>query len=180
MAGACFIAGLFVLLILLSTFLSNKAYKNGMKVKKVLLVQVASFLVSLFTCSALAMATSQQDKPKVETVKNERVVESESENTDAPLATKAKTVASSEASSKEGSAGDINKGLGYIAMAICIAFACLGAGIAVAAAAPAAIGAVSEDKKSFGTSLVFVALAEGVTVFGLLIAIFIQNSISST
>ena len=51
---------------------------------------------------------------------------------------------------------------------------------AISAAAPAAIGAVSEDKKSFGTSLVFVALAEGVTVFGLLIAIFIQNSLSST
>ena len=45
---------------------------------------------------------------------------------------------------------------------------------AVAAAAPAAIGATSEDPKAFGKAIVFVGLAEGVSIFGLLIAIFIK------
>ena len=49
-----------------------------------------------------------------------------------------------------------------------------GSGIAVAAAAPAAIGATSEDPKAFGKAIVFVGLAEGVSIFGLLIAIFIK------
>ena len=63
-------------------------------------------------------------------------------------------------------AGSIGQGLGFIASA-------LGAGIAVAAAAPAAIGAFSENEKNFGKSMIFVALGEGVAIYGLLISIFI-------
>ena len=40
----------------------------------------------------------------------------------------------------------------------------LGLGYAVAAAAPAHIGAFSENEKNFGKSLIFVALGEGVTI----------------
>jgi V/A-type H+-transporting ATPase subunit K len=53
----------------------------------------------------------------------------------------------------------------------------LGAGIAVAAAAPAAIGAFSENEKNFGKALIFVALGEGVAIYGLLISILIINSL---
>ena len=53
----------------------------------------------------------------------------------------------------------------------------LGAGIAVASAAPAAIGATSEDPKAFGKALIFVALGEGVAVYGLLISILIINKL---
>ena len=48
---------------------------------------------------------------------------------------------------------------------------------AVAAAAPAAIGAFSENEKNFGKSLIFVALGEGVAIYGLLISILIINKI---
>ena len=51
------------------------------------------------------------------------------------------------------------------------AVACIGGGIAVAAGAPAAIGATAEDPKSFGKSIIFVALGEGFGLYGLLIAI---------
>ena len=44
-------------------------------------------------------------------------------------------------------------------------------GIAVAAGAPAAIGATAEDPKSFGKSIIFVALGEGFGLYGLLISI---------
>lgn len=68
-------------------------------------------------------------------------------------------------------------GLGYLAAALVTGLAAIGAGIAVAAAAPAAIGAFSEDPKSFGKSLIFVALGEGVAIYGLLISILILNKI---
>ena len=48
---------------------------------------------------------------------------------------------------------------------------------APAAAAPAAIGAFSENEKNFGKSLIFVALGEGVAIYGLLISILIINKI---
>ena len=70
-------------------------------------------------------------------------------------------------------AGSIGQGLGFIAAALATGLSALGAGIAVAAAAPAAIGAFSENEKNFGKSMIFVALGEGVAIYGLLIAIFI-------
>ncbi len=73
--------------------------------------------------------------------------------------------------------GSISDGLGYIAAALVTGMAALGAGIAVAAAAPAAIGAFSEDPKAFGKALIFVALGEGVAIYGLLISILILNKI---
>lgn len=66
-------------------------------------------------------------------------------------------------------------GMGFIAAALVTGLSCLGAGIAVAAAAPAAIGAVSEDPKSFGKAMIFVVLGEGVAIYGLLISILILN-----
>lgn len=68
-------------------------------------------------------------------------------------------------------------GLAYLAAAIVTAASSIGAGIAVASAAPAAIGATSEDPASFGKALIFVALGEGVALYGLLISILIINNI---
>ena len=67
--------------------------------------------------------------------------------------------------------------MGYIAAALVTGISAIGAGIAVAAAAPAAIGAFSEDAKNFGKALIFVALGEGVALYGLLISILILNKI---
>ena len=70
-----------------------------------------------------------------------------------------------------------NAGLGFIAAAIAVAGSSLGAGWAVASAAPAAIGAVSEDGNNFGLAIIFVALGEGVAIYGLLISILIINKL---
>jgi len=67
----------------------------------------------------------------------------------------------------------VGAGLKYIAAALATGLSALGAGIAVAAAAPSAIGAISENPKNFGKSLIFVALGEGVAIYGLLISILI-------
>lgn len=68
-------------------------------------------------------------------------------------------------------------GMGYLAAALVTGIACIGGGIAVAAAAPAAIGAVSEDPKSFAKALIFVVLGEGIAIYGLLISILILNKV---
>ncbi|WP_040197987.1 ATP synthase subunit C [Candidatus Soleaferrea massiliensis] len=64
-------------------------------------------------------------------------------------------------------------GMGFIAAALAVGLAGIGGGIAVAAAAPAAIGACSENPKSFGKSIIFVVLGEGIALYGLLIAILL-------
>ncbi len=72
---------------------------------------------------------------------------------------------------------DNSKGLGLIAAALCTGLGGIGGGIAVAASAPAAIGATSEDPKAFGKALIFVALGEGIALYGLLISILILGKV---
>lgn len=73
--------------------------------------------------------------------------------------------------------GSIAQGLGFVAAGLSTGLSALGAGIAVSSAASAAIGAFSENDKNFGKSLIFVALGEGVAIYGLLISILIINSL---
>lgn len=70
-------------------------------------------------------------------------------------------------------AGGLAEGLKYIGAALSTGLGTIGTGIAVGGAAPAAIGAVSENDKSFSKALIFVALGEGVAIYGLLISILI-------
>lgn len=83
---------------------------------------------------------------------------------------------SAEAAEAAGEAAEgIASGLKYIGAALSTGMATIGTGIAVGHAAPAAIGATSEDEKNFTKSLIFVALGEGVAIYGLLISILILN-----
>lgn len=62
-------------------------------------------------------------------------------------------------------------GLGMLAAALATGLSGIGGGIAVASSAAAAIGAISENPKVFGQALIFVALAEGVALYGLIISL---------
>lgn len=68
-------------------------------------------------------------------------------------------------------------GLSMIAVALPTVGSCIGAGMAVKAAASAAIGAISENPKSFGKAIIFVALGEGVAIYGLLLSFMMLNKI---
>lgn len=72
-------------------------------------------------------------------------------------------------------ATDSSKGMSMIASALAEGMASIGAGIAVATSAPAAIGATGEDPKIFGKAMIFVVLGEGIAIYGLLIAMMILN-----
>lgn len=64
-------------------------------------------------------------------------------------------------------------GLGFISAALATGIATLGAGYAVAVVGSAALGAVSEDSSLLGKTLIFVGLAEGIAIYGLIVSIMI-------
>lgn len=82
-----------------------------------------------------------------------------------------------EAAAETAAAGGIATGMGYIAAALVTGLSCIGGGIAVASAASAALGAISEDSSILGKSLIFVGLAEGVCLYGLIISFMILGQL---
>ncbi len=66
---------------------------------------------------------------------------------------------------------------GLIAAAIAFGFGAIGAGIAIANVGAAAMGAISEKPEVGGQALIFIALAEGLVVFGFITAIMILGKV---
>lgn len=64
-------------------------------------------------------------------------------------------------------------GLGFIAAALSTGLATIGAGYAVGVVGSSALGAVSEDASILGKTLIFVGLAEGIAIYGLIVSILI-------
>lgn len=60
-----------------------------------------------------------------------------------------------------------------LAAGISMGLGSIGAGIAVSGTGAAAVGAVAEKPEAFGLSLVFVGLAEGIAIYGLIIAFLV-------
>ena len=75
--------------------------------------------------------------------------------------------------------GASNPQLGIVCMAAAIAFAmgALAAGIAIANVGAAAMGAISEKPELASQALIFIALAEGLVVFGFIIALMILGKV---
>ena len=61
----------------------------------------------------------------------------------------------------------------YIAAAIAVGFACIGGAMAVGKIGAAAMGAMSENAELSGKALPFVGLAEGICLWGFLVALLI-------
>ncbi len=137
-----------VVLLVASVIYAIRMVQNGKSPRKAATMQILSFLAVCVISFALPFAAQAAET-------NETVSAAET----------AQTVA------------DNSKGLGLLAAALVTGLAGIGGGIAVAAAAPAAIGATSEDPKAFGKSLIFVALGEGIAIYGLLISIMILNKV---
>lgn len=131
--------------------------KNGVAVKKIVSSNLVSFALIVAVLSALTFTVSAAEAKK----------ETEAANTEI-----------SETQEDTASAGtDNSKGLGLIAAAVVTSISGIGGGIAVAAGAPAAIAATTEDPKSFGKSLIFVALGESIALYGVVISILILNKV---
>ena len=63
-----------------------------------------------------------------------------------------------------------------LAAALSTGLACIGAGIAVGGSGAAAVGATAEKPESFGRSLIFVGLSEGIAIYGLIISFLVLPS----
>ncbi len=68
-------------------------------------------------------------------------------------------------------ASSSSAGSAFIGAAIAIAGSAIGAGIAVAYTGAAALAAISEKPELFGRAMVVVGLAEGIAIYGLVIAV---------
>jgi len=63
----------------------------------------------------------------------------------------------------------------FIAAAVATSMSCLGAGFAVARVGTAAVGALAEKPELFGRLLIFIGLAEGIAIYGLIVSILMLN-----
>ncbi len=143
----------------LSAFFTFKKRMEGKSVKKAMRVNLATFLVLIVMVSVFAFcASAETGAPATDAA----AAPSTSDTAAAAEATETKTQAN---------------GLGLLAAGLVTGLAGIGGGIAVAAGAPAAIAATSEDPKSFGKSLIFVALGESIALYGVVISILILNKV---
>lgn len=127
---------------------ANRSVKHGASRKKAVIAQIAIFAA---VC-AVSLAV--------------------------PSVAFAASTGTTSAAAAAAQAFDPSKGMSMLAIAIASGIASIGGGIAVAASAPAAIGATGEDPKVFGKALIFVALGEGIAIYGLLIAILMLQKIA--
>lgn len=126
-----------------------KKKKGEQSLKKAFAANICSFFAVMLICAALpfgmkAYADSETDAA-------------------------ATTAVSEEADAEDGSSD--TSGLLYIASALAVGLGAIGGGIAIAAAAPAAIGAVSENPKTFSNALIFAALGEACALYGFVVAL---------
>lgn len=66
---------------------------------------------------------------------------------------------------------------GFIAAAIAVGLGSIGAAIAVGNIGTAAMGTIGEKPELVGSALIFVGLAEGIAIYGLIIAIMILGKL---
>ncbi len=128
------------------------AVKKGTNRKKAVLMQMITFAAVCLISIAIPMTAS-----------------ADTGSTAQPAAT---------TTSQSAQAADSSKGMSMLAIGIADGLASIGGAIAVATSAPAAIGATGEDPKVFGKALIFVALGEGIAIYGLLLGILMLGKIS--
>lgn len=140
-----------------ATIRTFKKHLEGHTGKKLIKSNALIFVTVLVISSLLAFSVAAAD------------------NDTQPAGTESSAATAETQESKEDTSN--NKGLGLLAAGMVTSLAGIGGGIAVAAGAPAAIAATSEDSKNFGKSLIFVALGESIALYGVVISILILNKI---
>ncbi len=73
----------------------------------------------------------------------------------------------------EQSAPDLTGAVKYLAAALAVGIACIGGAMAVGKIGAAAMGAMSENAELSGKALPFVGLAEGICLWGFIVAVLI-------
>ncbi len=71
----------------------------------------------------------------------------------------------------------VGMGLAMIGIGIPTAFAAIGAGIAVGPVGAASLAVISEKPEMFGRTLIYLGLAEGIAIYGLVVTILLLGKI---
>ncbi|MCM1328045.1 MAG: ATP synthase subunit C [Ruminococcus sp.] len=142
-----FIPAVVLGLLLLPIIVAVKKHKSGKSVKRAFLANFCAFFGVMAICAALPFGLNAY-------------AESQANDSTSTVA---------EETEEDGDGG--TDGLMYIASALAVGLGAIGGGLAIASAAPAAIGAISEDPKSFSKALIFVALGEACALYGFIVAL---------
>ena len=67
----------------------------------------------------------------------------------------------------------------FLGAALATGMSSLGAGFAVARVGTAALGALAEKPELFGRLLIFIGLAEGIAIYGLIVSILMLNRLAA-
>lgn len=81
--------------------------------------------------------------------------------------------AASAATTSTATGLSLGDGLKFFAAALSTGLATIGAGLAVGSVGSSAIGAISEDSSLLGKTLIYVGMAEGIAIYGMIISILI-------
>ena len=79
----------------------------------------------------------------------------------------------SSAGSATGGGRTVGDGVAMLGVALATGLSVLGAGYAVGVVGAAALGAITEKPEMFGRTLVFIGLAEGLAIYGLIVSILL-------
>ncbi|MBQ7654444.1 MAG: hypothetical protein IJS17_05170 [Clostridia bacterium] len=142
-------------IIFASAFLAVKKRFEGKPAKRALRINLAAFAVMAVMVSVFTITSFAANDP-------------------APDA--AATQAQTQTEETEETSGS-SHGIGLLAAGLATGLAGIGGGIAVAAGAPSAISATSENPKAFGKAIIFVALGESIALYGVVISILILSNL---
>lgn len=138
-----------------TVFVAVKKNLSGKSPKRASRVNFVTFAALVALVAVLSVGVFAENAPETEPVDETAQTETAQTETD----------------------NGMSKGLGLLAAALVTGLAGIGGGLAVAAGAPAAIAATSEDPKSFGKSIIFVALGESIALYGVVISILILQKV---
>ena len=147
----------------------------------ILIMGVVSLTTGVYAASKVT-ASKATKSVSAENTNNENAV-NEVQTTSVPatsnevMASTTENVTGTQESSNDDKTSKSSSGLGLIAAALAIGLSAIGSGIAVAVVASSAVGAISENPSLLGKTVIFAGLAEGIAIYGLIIAIMIISKV---
>ena len=142
----------------------------------ILIMGVVSLTTGVYAASKVTASKATKSVATENTV-NEVQTTSVPATSNEVMASTTENVTGTQESSNEDKTSNSSSGLGLIAAALAIGLSAIGSGIAVAVVASSAVGAISENPSLLGKTVIFAGLAEGIAIYGLIIAIMIISKV---
>ena len=147
----------------------------------ILIMGVASLTTGVYAASKVTASKATKsvsaENTNTENLVNEVQTTSVQATSNEVMASTTENVTGTQGSSNDDKTSNSSSGLGLIAAALAIGLSAIGSGIAVAVVASSAVGAISENPSLLGKTVIFAGLAEGIAIYGLIIAIMIISKV---